>query len=174
MDRQTLVYKDPYQQIYEVDAKINGSERKYFVTDTGSRAGIVVVRNGAVLLVKQHRLLVEGLSLEIPGGQVEQGETPEVAAVRECLEETGVHCLNLSPLVFYHLGLDMVYNPTHIFYSEEIVEASEPDNVDTHEISGTEWVPIDTCINLIFKGQILDSFSVLALLAYQAMLIRRS
>jgi len=174
MDRQTLVYEDPYQQIFEVDAKINGSDRKYFVTDTGNRAGVVVVRDGDVLLVKQHRLLVEGLSLEIPGGQVEPGETPEVAAVRECFEETGVNCINLRPLVFYHLGLDMVYNPTHVFYSEEIAKSPEPDDVHTHEVSGTEWVPLDHCIQLIFEGRILDSFSVVALLAYQAILIRRS
>jgi 8-oxo-dGTP diphosphatase len=27
---------------------------------------------------------------EFPGGKIEQGETPEAAAVRECLEETGL------------------------------------------------------------------------------------
>ena len=28
---------------------------------------------------------------EFPGGRIEPGETPEAAAVRECLEETGLH-----------------------------------------------------------------------------------
>lgn len=169
MKRQTLVYEDRYQRIYNVDARINGTDREYFVTDTGSRAGIVVVNHESVLLVKQHRLLVEGLSWEIPGGQVDPGETPKCAAIRECLEETGVKCLEAETLIFYHLGLDMAYNPTHIFYSEEINEVFEPKKINTQEVSGSEWVPLERCIDMVFKGEILDSFSVVGLLAYHSM-----
>ncbi len=35
---------------------------------------------------------------EFPGGKIEQGETPEAAAIRECLEETG---LRVEPLFRY-------------------------------------------------------------------------
>ena len=28
---------------------------------------------------------------EFPGGKIKSGETPEQAAIRECLEETGLH-----------------------------------------------------------------------------------
>jgi 8-oxo-dGTP diphosphatase len=35
---------------------------------------------------------------EFPGGKIEPGETPEAAAVRECLEETGLH---VQPLIRY-------------------------------------------------------------------------
>src|SRR5260221_14610842 len=35
---------------------------------------------------------------EFPGGKIEPGETPEAAAVRECLEETG---LIVEPLIHY-------------------------------------------------------------------------
>jgi ADP-ribose pyrophosphatase len=44
---------------------------------------------GNILLVKQLRPAVGGITLEIPSGHVERGETPEEAARKELLEETG-------------------------------------------------------------------------------------
>ena len=125
-----------------------------------------------MLLVKQYRLLINGISWEIPGGKVDDGETPELAAVRECLEETGVRCLNPRPLLFYHPGLDMNHNPTHIFHSGEIAVDHQPQSIHTQEVSGWEWVPLARCTGMIFGRQIMDSFSIVGLLAYQALMDR--
>jgi 8-oxo-dGTP diphosphatase len=51
--------------------------------------GVVVVRNGAVLLVKRGKHPGYGL-WAIPGGRVELGERARDAAAREALEECGV------------------------------------------------------------------------------------
>src|SRR5437764_2006476 len=52
---------------------------------------VAVVEKDGHFLVGQRP---EGVSLaglwEFPGGKIEPGESPEAAAVRECLEETGV------------------------------------------------------------------------------------
>jgi ADP-ribose pyrophosphatase len=42
-----------------------------------------------LLLVRQFRPAVGRMTLELPSGHVEDGETPELAARRELLEETG-------------------------------------------------------------------------------------
>lgn len=44
---------------------------------------------GELLLVRQYRPGAGGVTLEVPGGHVEAGETPEQAARKELLEETG-------------------------------------------------------------------------------------
>ncbi len=51
--------------------------------------GTVVIRDGAVLLVRRAKPPSEGL-WAIPGGSVELGETLQQAAERELFEETGV------------------------------------------------------------------------------------
>ncbi|MGI5466589.1 NUDIX hydrolase [Streptomyces sp. CA-132043] len=52
-------------------------------------AAAVVVRDDRVLLIRRRN--PEGsLVWQFPAGQIESGETPESAAVRETLEETGL------------------------------------------------------------------------------------
>jgi ADP-ribose pyrophosphatase YjhB (NUDIX family) len=54
----------------------------------GDRAAVLIVRNGKLLLLHREK---RGEAYDaLPGGTVEPGETPEAAAVREVLEETGL------------------------------------------------------------------------------------
>jgi ADP-ribose pyrophosphatase len=50
---------------------------------------LATTASGRVLLVRQFRPAVEEFTLELPAGHVDDGETPEEAARRELLEETG-------------------------------------------------------------------------------------
>ena len=53
-----------------------------------TRAGIVLIQDGNVALIERHRA---GLNYFVfPGGGVDDGESPEQAAVREAMEELGV------------------------------------------------------------------------------------
>lgn len=49
---------------------------------------LALTSDNQVLLVKEFRPGVEKVLMELPGGGVEKGEEPEVAAERELLEET--------------------------------------------------------------------------------------
>ena len=167
IEPQELVYQDRNQKIYRIVARFDGFSKEYYVSDHGQRASVVAVRNSEVLLVRQYRLLINGLSYEIPGGRVDENETPEAAAIRECLEETGVQCLNLKPLISYHPSLDIWKNYTYVFYSEEIKEI-EKDNSERRV-----WIPLERCIEMVFAQQIVDSLSIVALLAYQTLIDKR-
>ena len=48
-----------------------------------------VTADGRLVLVRQHRFGTRALSVEPPGGVIEAGEDPCVAAARETVEETG-------------------------------------------------------------------------------------
>lgn len=52
------------------------------------RAGVVLIQDGRVALIERHRA---GLDYYVfPGGGVDEGETPQQAAIREAMEELGV------------------------------------------------------------------------------------
>jgi 8-oxo-dGTP pyrophosphatase MutT (NUDIX family) len=161
-----LEYQNPYQRIYRQQIELNGRLKEYYVSEAGVRAGVVVVDEGSVLLVNQYRLLIDGTSWEIPGGRVDENESPQDAAVRECLEETGVRCFELSPLLFYQVGLDTLNNPTHLFYTQSVSEQRELKEIHQAEVIGSDWVPLSRCIDMIFEGEILDSFTIIGLFSY--------
>jgi ADP-ribose pyrophosphatase len=162
---ETVVYENQYQRVYSRTVSFANFEKQYFVTDYGERAAVVLISLGGVLLTRQYRHLIDGLSWEIPGGRVEPGETVVAAAQRECLEETGLVCGDLRPLIQYHPGLDTVQNHTHVFSAELAEQTLPPHSPDT-EVFSREWVALDSCMAMIADGQINDSLSLIALLAY--------
>jgi ADP-ribose pyrophosphatase len=162
-----------FVSVESVHAEFGEFAKQYDVVDFGPRAGVVAVRGGRVLLTAQYRFLLDGVSWEIPGGRVDPGESAEQAARRECLEETGVLCADLRPLVTYRPGLDNVENLTSVFSSEH-VEIRHPFTPQPSEVLALAWVPLDRCVSEILNHQIVDALTVCAVLAYRALTHRRA
>ncbi len=62
----------------------------FYILDAPDWVNVVALTDqNEFILVNQYRFGTGKLSLEVPGGVVDKGETHRVAAVRELLEETG-------------------------------------------------------------------------------------
>lgn len=88
-------------------------------------AGALVIKDGEVLLLDHAK---HGIWLQ-PGGHIEEGETPDEAAVRETREETG-------------LEVEVVdgYSPERDPGKEEHMEAlPRPFDVNVHRIEEGHW-----------------------------------
>jgi 8-oxo-dGTP pyrophosphatase MutT (NUDIX family) len=161
-----LDYQNPYQRVHRVGVTFEGFSKEYFVTEVGSRTGLVLADGDRILLVRQYRFLINAIAWEIPGGRIDDGESPAQAAARELLEETGLRCHDLEPLLFFHPGLDTFHNPSHLFVSRRH-ERVAPFQPDPREVTECVWVPLEQCLQMIFRGEIVDSLSIAALFAYQ-------
>lgn len=164
-----VLYRNSYYSVSHVRATFRDRLKDYYVVDHGTRVGVVITRDDHILLVRQYRLLINGISWELPGGGMGSSETPREAAVRECLEETGILCRGLTPLLRYHAGLDIMHNEIHLFHTSvfETVANSSPN--DPQEQVTSEWVPSNTILDMIRDGRIADSFTISGLLLYRSL-----
>jgi 8-oxo-dGTP diphosphatase len=66
------------------------------------RAGIVLIQDGNVALIERHRARLD--YFVFPGGGVDEGESPEQAAVREAMEELGIEVAIKQKVAVIMLG----------------------------------------------------------------------
>jgi 8-oxo-dGTP diphosphatase len=105
-------------------------------------AGMVVVKDGAVLLLRRAHAPGRG-RLDIPGGFVDAGETLEDAARRELREETGLRVGTLESLGYFwdrYYIRGYGYFPTMNFYYLARWRAGRPRAAD--DAASAQWVPI--------------------------------
>jgi 8-oxo-dGTP pyrophosphatase MutT (NUDIX family) len=82
------------------------------------------------------------IPLQVPGGTIDQGETPEAAALREFLEETGLIAPNLHPMGrFDHLA-QTIQGPLmlqrHCFHTRLSADLPQTwDHVEQHASDGS-------------------------------------
>lgn len=96
--------------------------------------GFVTNENGEVLLVKTYS---RADTWEMPGGQVEEGETLDQALVREVREETGITVRPLGVVGVYH---NVTQGHVVITFEAEYVSGSLQTSDETQEV---RFVKID-------------------------------
>lgn len=76
-----------------------GNLRPYVTLDAPDWVNLVALTpEGLLVLVRQWRHGTRRFELELPAGQIDPGETPEQAAARELLEETGYSATSITRL----------------------------------------------------------------------------
>ena len=83
-----VAFATPWFQILSKTMR-HGEEPYYSLKLPDYAVVVAITEEQRVLIVRQYRPAVERDTLEFPSGIVDPGETPEAAARRELLEETG-------------------------------------------------------------------------------------
>lgn len=139
-----------------------GAARDFWVVDAPDWINVVpLTPERRVVLVRQYRFGVEGLTLEIPGGMCERGEDPADSARREMREETGYDATALVPLGWVHPNPAVQTNRCHSFLAMDARPAGRPRPDPDEEFEVIE-VPLGDVRDLIRGGEITHSLVIAA------------
>lgn len=123
-------------------------------------SGVCAVRDGRICLVRQYRVALGRMTLEIPAGKLEPGEDPAACAARELSEETGLVADELEPIAVSAGAPGFNNEKTHIYYAHGLRRG--PASPDEGEFVDVTWLPLPDVMAAIRAGLIEDAKTVIS------------
>jgi ADP-ribose pyrophosphatase len=167
-----IVYKGRVFSV-EVDRKRFPNGETHDVAIVRHPPAVVIIpleSDGRVVLIKQFRAAVDRELWEVPAGSVDEGESAEAAAKRECEEEIG-----RAPQRVERLG---AWYPTPGYCDEEMIffratdlREPPPDSPHTHdedEDITAQSFTVAAARAMVSRGEIIDLKTAYALTLLEA------
>jgi ADP-ribose pyrophosphatase len=128
----------------------------------GAAAVVPFTGEGEVALIRQYRHAAGGAILEVPAGKLDAGEAPELCAARELAEEAGYRASRLVALGRIWTTPGFTDEVIHLFAAFDLTRtAMRPEDDEVIEVMR---VPLEEALDLIWRGELRDAKSALALI----------
>ncbi len=110
--------------------------------------------DGEVICERQYKHGLRQVTLTLPGGHIEAGEDPLVAAKRELLEETGYDCPDWTEIGTFRTHCNQGGATVHYFHATGAVKVQPEASGDLEEIV-IELQPVLQLLDSIRRGEFL-------------------
>ncbi len=141
---------------------LTGRTHEFVVLDAPDWIQVLpITPDGGVVFVWQYRHGTRDVTLEIPGGMVHRGETPEGAAARELLEETGYAGRETRLLASMHPNPAIQRNRCHVAVALDARPVAPP-KPDPGEEIAAEVLPLGDVPALIASGRLTHALVIAA------------
>lgn len=162
-----IVYENSWMTVTEDQAiRPDGSTCTYGVMSTRSPGVLVVAFDalGCIPLVTADRYPLGARQLELPGGGINRGETPEAAGARELVEECALLAARVERIGAMTVLGGLVNHRNHVVIAHDCTPA-DPAVVPQREddVTGHESYTPAQVLRLIADGKIVDAETVCAL-----------
>ncbi|MBK5100391.1 MAG: NUDIX hydrolase [Desulfobacteraceae bacterium] len=139
-----------------------GEEHDFYILESSSWVNVIpLTPKNEVIMVRQYRHGIQDVTLEIPGGLVEDSDSPEEAAGRELYEETGYRASEMSLLGSVHTNPAIQNNICYTFLARDVFLAGEQEQDEKEDIE-VLLRPLKEIPRMISNGEITHSLVLAA------------
>lgn len=173
IERRLVEYSTEWFEL--VSKKLAGEAKPYYALRMSDYVSTVALTQaGEMVFVRQFRPAVEEFTLELPGGHIDDGESPEEAARRELVEETGFSAEGMEALGTLFSDTGRNENRTWCYLAADVVPLER--GWSPEEGVEVVLVPIDEVHERILRGECNHALhlSVLMLATLQSQRCRSS
>ena len=137
---------------------------RHVIVHPGAVAILPILSDGRIVLIRQQRIAVEEILIELPAGTIEPGEEPIVTARRELMEETGFRAGELVPALKFYTSPGFVKEEMRLFKATKLTAG--PTALDDDEKIEPLLLDLSQAMKMIFSGEIKDAKTIIGLLWY--------
>jgi len=146
---------------------VTGKEHEFYVIESADWVNVVAItQDEEIVLIKQYRHGIMDITLEIPGGMVDKGESPIQSARRELLEETGYTSENWVEIGVVNPNPAILNNKCYSYLALNSIKSGNQKLEGTEDIQ-VITVPVSNTNLLVSSGEITHSLVICALHYYE-------
>ncbi len=163
--KKNYIYKGKILNLRKDDALLpNGKPCVREIIEHSGGACVLYVEGDKALFVRQYRYAYGESVYEIPAGKLNEGESPQTAAIRELAEETGIRVTQLRLLYTVYPSPGYTNEKIYVYYAENGTCAQSC--LDEDEYLDAVWLSLDKAREMLIKGEFKDAKTIIALQRY--------
>ena len=148
---------------WQVELPNGETALREIVLHPGAAAVVALDDDGQILLVRQHRVAINRLTLEIPAGKLDSpDEDPFLCAQRELEEETGMKARTWRKLTVLETTPGFCNERIHMYLATGLEEGTV--NLDEDEFLTVSRMPLEQAVANVMNGTFHDGKTCLGIL----------
>jgi ADP-ribose pyrophosphatase len=154
-----LIVRVRQDQVQLMDGSLANRE---VVEHPGGVAILAINEQDEVVMVRQFRYPAGEAVLELPAGKLEPGEDPQLSALRELEEETGIRPGKVTPMGFSYSSPGIFAEKIYFFLAQDLIQGeAHPEEGEFLEVLR---IPLSQLIQMVGKGELTDAKTIVGIM----------